>query len=64
MEMITGEVRSDEEIGSALEKGMASKGVFVLAAYTDPEVKAEMAKPSDAHHPAWLTAPQNKVDSG
>ena len=58
------EVRSDEEIGPALEKGMASKGVFVLAAYTDPEVKAEMAKPSDAHHPAWLTAPQNKVDSG
>mgnify|MGYP004227518221 CR=1 FL=1 len=40
------------------------KGVFVLAAHTDPQVKADMAKTSDAQHPQWLSAPQQKVDSG
>ena len=40
------------------------KGVFVLAAHTDPRVKADMAKTSDAQHPQWLSAPQQKVDSG
>lgn len=57
-------VTSDGEIESALSRGMASKGVFVLAAHTDPQVKADMAKTSDAQHPQWLSAPQQKVDSG
>jgi hypothetical protein len=43
---------------------MRSTGVFVIAAYTDVHVKAEMAKTSDAKLPYWLSAPTNKVDSG
>lgn len=57
-------VRADGEIEAALAAGMAHEGVFVLAAHTDPHVKADMAKTSDAKHPSWLTAPQHKVDSG
>ena len=57
-------VRSDADIGAALTQGMAAEGVFVVAAYTDQRVKADMAKTSDATLPYWLTAPTSKVDSG
>lgn len=56
-------VRSNSEITAAIELGMASKGVFVLAAETDPSVKADMAKTTDAKLPYWLTA-ERRVDSG
>ena len=57
-------VHADADIEPALAQGMAAEGVFVLAAHTDPHVKAEMAKTSDAKLPYWLSAPTNKVDSG
>ena len=57
-------VRSDSQVEAALAAGMASEGVFVIAAYTDPGVKADMAKTSDAKLPYWLSAPTDKVDSG
>ena len=44
---------------------MESKGVFVIAAYTDKNIKAEMAKTTDAKRPSWLTADSGeRVDSG
>jgi len=57
-------VASDEQTEEAVERGMAAQGVFVIAAHTDPHLKAAMAKTSDVHHPVWLAAPQQKVDSG
>ena len=57
-------VRANSEIAAAIKLGMASKGVFILAAETDPSVKADMAKTSDALMPGWLTATGKKVDSG
>ena len=57
-------VTSDAQISPALAKGMAHEGIFVIASATDPTVKADMAKTSDAKLPKWLSAPTNKVDSG
>jgi len=57
-------VRSNDDIESALSRGMDCHGVFVVAAYIDHEVKADMAKMSDSLHPAWLAKPQKTVDSG
>jgi len=57
-------VRSNNDIESALSRGMDCNGLFVVAAYIDHEHKADMAKTSDSHHPAWLAMPQKTVDSG
>ena len=58
-------MRSNADIAGAVQRGMESKGVFVIAAYTDKNIKAEMAKTTDAERPSWLTADSGeRVDSG
>ena len=57
-------VASDAELAPALAEGMAHEGIFLIASHTDPTVKADMAKTSDAKLPTWLSAPTSKVDSG
>jgi thiamine pyrophosphate-dependent acetolactate synthase large subunit-like protein len=64
-------VHSDADIDAALRAGFAHVGVFIIAAYIDPDLKAEMAAPSseDASNIArtpskdvsWLRTSQ-KVD--